>query len=292
MKHLQLIFVFLAFIFAATQVTFGARGRPTLNSARTSFVADDGQLLRGPATGTEYGGNMSWTNVPYFESRGCNMVHLYAEDFVSSYAPGTMAQYVDQVVAMTRTNGMYLIITIANSWANGSYSLSFATNFWNFYAPRYANETHVIYEIHNEPVAWGPPYSSSSANPPGALNMEEACYRIIRAKAPNTPVLLFTYSVLSGSGGASAALTDIQAFNADVLGNANAVWRNEAVAFHGYAGDAAASAAASQLISAGYPCFQTEFIGGTGARTSVRSTSMELSTGNASGFPGQPFSST
>ena len=33
----------------------GARGRPTLNAARTSFVADNGQLLRGPAVGTEYG---------------------------------------------------------------------------------------------------------------------------------------------------------------------------------------------------------------------------------------------
>ena len=133
-------------------------------------------------------------------SQGCNAVHLYAEDFVSGYAAGSMSNEVDQLVAMTRTNGMYLIITIANSWANGSNSLSFATNFWRFYSARYANETHVLFEIHNEPVAWGPPYSATNANPPGALNMEEACYKIIRANAPNTPVLLFTYAVLGDAG--------------------------------------------------------------------------------------------
>jgi endoglucanase len=189
------------------------RGRPHLNAARTSFVADNGQLLRGASIGTEYGGGPSVSDIQYSVSRGCNAIHLYTEDFVSGYAPGSMSNYVDQVVAMTRTNGLYLVMTIANSWANGSNSLSFATNFWKFYAPRYANETHVLYEIHNEPVAWGPPYSSPTANPPDALNMEEACYKIIRASAPNTPVLLFSYSVLGGSGGASAALTDIQAFN-------------------------------------------------------------------------------
>ena len=80
--------------------------------------------------------------------------------------------------------------------------------------------------------------------------------------APNTPVLLFTYAVLGDSGGASAALTDIHAFNTNVFGNANAVWTNEAVGFHGYAGASAMSNAVSQIIAAGYPCFMTEFGGG------------------------------
>lgn len=191
------------------------RGRPHLNAARTSFVADNGQLLRGASAGTEYGGAPSVSDIQYSASRVCNAIRLYAENFVSGYAPGSVLNHVDQVVAMTWTNGMYLVMTITNSWANGSNSLNFATNFWSFYTPRYANETHVICEIHNEPVAWGAPYSSSGANPPGALNMEAACCRIIRAKAPNSHVLPFTYSVLGGSGGASTALPDIHAFNTD-----------------------------------------------------------------------------
>ena len=267
MRHFKFLSLAVIFIFATSEVALGARGRPHLSAARTSFVTDNDQLLRGPAFGTEYGNYTQLSDVQMVTNKGCNAIHLYAEDFVSGYAAGSMSNQVDQLVAMTRTNGLYLIMTIANSWANGSNSLSFATNFWKFYSARYADETHVLFEIHNEPVAWGPPYSAANATPPGALDMEEACYKIIRANAPNTPVLLFTYAVLGGSGGASSALTDIHAFNTNVFGNANAVWTNEAVAFHGYAGAAATSNAVSQLLAAGYPCFMTEFSGsiwGTG----------------------------
>ena len=79
--------------------------------------------------------------------------------------------------------------------------------------------------------------------------MEVAAYKTIRQYAPNTPVLLFTYAVLGDSGGASAALTDIHAFNTNVFGNANAVWTNEVVGFHGYAGAAAMSNAVSQITT-------------------------------------------
>ena len=88
-------------------------------------------------------------------------------------------------------------------------------------------------------------------HPPGAINMEAVAYKIIRTNAPNTPVLLFSYSVFGGTGGTSSALTDIQAFNANVFGNANAVWTNEAVAFHGYAGWQATATAVAGLINAG-----------------------------------------
>ena len=50
--------------------------------------------------------------------------------------------------------------------------------------------------------------------------MEIAAYKAIRANAPNTPVLLFTYAVFGGTGGANAAMTDIHAFNTTVFGNA------------------------------------------------------------------------
>ena len=97
--------------------------------------------------------------------------------------------------------------------------------------------------------------------------MEINAYKVIRQYAPNTPVLLFTYAVFSGTGGASAALTDIQAFNKTVFGSAKVSWTNEAVAFHGYAGWQATEAAAAALISSGYPGVMTEYLGtqwGTG----------------------------
>ena len=244
------------------------RSRPKLNAAHTTFVADDGQDLRGPYTSTEWTSATSSQNIANMKSLGFNAVHLYAESFDMNYpnagstAPGYSVANVDAIVAETRTNGLYLIITIGNGANNGNYNAAYITNFWNFYAPRYASETHVLYEIQNEPVAWGPPYSSASATPPGGLDMEIAAYNAIRAGAPNTPVLLFTYAVFGGTGGASAAMTDIHAFNTAVFGNANQVWTNEAVAFHGYNGWQGTSTAVSSLFASGYPCVMTEYGGG------------------------------
>jgi endoglucanase len=251
----------------------GQRGRPKLNAARTTFVGDNGQPLRGPFTSTEWTAATSYDQIAKMKALGFNAVHLYGESFDPSYptngstAPGYAASQIDSIVQSTRDLGLYLVITIGNGAANGNYNRAYITNFWNLYSARYANETHVLFEIQNEPVAWGPPYSSPTATPTGALDMEVAAYKAIRANAPDTPVLLFTYAVLGDSGGASAALTDIHAFNTNVFGNANAVWTNEAVAFHGYAGANAMSNAVSQIIAAGYPCFMTEFAGnvwGTG----------------------------
>ena len=252
---------------AEAQLTI-PRGRPHLNAARTTFVGDNGQDLRGPYTSTEWTSATSWQNIANMKSLGFNAVHLYAESFDMNYptngstAPGYSVANVDAIVAETRTNGLYLVITIGNGANNGNYNAAYITNFWKFYAPRYANETHVLFEIQNEPVAWGPPYSAANATPPGAINMEVAAYQVIRQYAPNTPVLLFTYAVFGGTGGASAALTDIHAFNTAVFSNANQVWTNEAVAFHGYNGWQGTSTAVSSLIGSGYPCMMTEYSGG------------------------------
>lgn len=247
----------------------GQRGRPKLNAARTTFVVDNGQPLRGPYTSTEWTGATTYDQIAKMKTLGFNAVHLYGESFDPSYptngstAPGYATSRIDSIVASTRDLGLYLVITIGNGAWNGQYNRAYITNFWNLYAARYANETHVMFEIQNEPVAWGPPYSAANATPPGALDMEVAAYKTIRANAPDTPVLLLTYAVLGDSGGASAALTDIHAFNTNVFGTANVVWTNEAVGFHGYAGANAMSNAVSQIIAAGYPCFMTEFGGGT-----------------------------
>lgn len=247
----------------------GQRGRPKFNPAHTTFVADNGQPLRGPYTSTEWTGATSYDQIANMKALGFNAVHLYGESFDPNYptngstAPGYAANDIDSIVQSTRDLGLYLVITIGNGAANGNYNRAYITNFWNLYSARYANETHVLFEVQNEPVAWGPPYSATNATPPGALDMEVAAYGAIRANAPDTPVLLFTYAVLGGTGGASAALTDIHAFNQTVFGNQNAVWTNIAVGFHGYAGPGDTAIAVSNILGAGYPCFMTEFGAGT-----------------------------
>ena len=242
------------------------RGRAKLNASRTTFVDDNGQLLRGPYESTEWTTAAPIGEIARIKELGCNTVHLYAESFDPAFpasgstAPGYAVAEVDKFVQMTRDLGLYLVITIGNGANNGNHNRQWAAGFWNYYAPRYKNETHVLYEIHNEPVAWGPPYVTGTT-PAGAMDMEVEAYNIIRQHAPATPVLLFTYAVFGEAGGTAAALTDIHEFNQRVFGNPNAVWANEAVGFHGYAGWKGTSQAVAGLLAAGYPCMMTEFIG-------------------------------
>ena len=172
------------------------RGRPVLNAAGTTFVADNGQLLRGPYTSSEWGSPAPYDEIAQMKDLGFNAVHLYGECFDKNYpnpgstAPGYAASRIDSVVQATRELGLYLVLTIGNGANNGDYNRRYILDFWDFYAQRYADETHVLFEIQNEPVAWGPPYSASNATPPGAIDMEAAAYKTIRSHAPDTPVLL------------------------------------------------------------------------------------------------------
>src|SRR5690242_6209364 len=174
-----------------------ARSRPHLNASGTTFVADNGNLLRGPILGSNLSQGTSVTNY------GCNALHYYAEWAGGGYAAGSLSNQVDAAVAMARTNGLYLILTIGGG---GISDTNFIYAFWNFYAGRYANETHVIYEIQNE-VNHNAPSSTS------VINVETNAYNIIRSKAPNTPVLFFSYVAMENG---SAVLQDINALGPGV----------------------------------------------------------------------------
>ena len=221
-----------------------ARGRPVINAAKTTFVSDNGNPLRGAIISTETGAVPSTADLQAIKNYGLNAVHCYAERSDYGYAAGAKFAALDTVVQRTRDNGLYLIITIGGGGVNAS----FVQNFWTFYAPRYANETHVLYEIQNEPAAGNPPYSGSSA----LMDMELGAYAIIRAHAPATPVLLMSYSSFQNGAG---ALQDIAALGPAID------WRNAAIAFHGYGdnGRAGTRACLLAVLAEGYPCFQTEF---------------------------------
>lgn len=244
------------------------RGRPQLNAERTTFVADNGELLRGPYTSTEWTSATSESEIANMKNLGFNAVHLYAECYDINYpaagstAPGYKADEVDKIVAATRELGLYLVITIGNGANNGKHNAKWIHDFWALYAARYADETHLLFEVQNEPVAWGPPYSNPNATPPGAVQMEVDVYQTIRAAAPDTPILLFSYAVLGGKEGGQAALRDIEVFNREVGGDPEEIWSNAAIGFHGYAGHKDTPIAVDELLAAGYPCVVTEYHGG------------------------------
>lgn len=233
------------------------RGRPTLDADGVTFVGDNGQLLRGPFASTEWGNPPPLSAIQEIKLSGANAIHLYGEVFDPNYAtgvpgsgtaPGYAVGRIDQMVQMTRDEGLYLVLTIGNGGNNGSFNYDYVIDFWSFYAPRYANEAHVIYEVQNEPHAWSAPY------PQAALTMEADAYALIRSLAPDTPILLFSFAVL-GSG--PDAVSDINWVSAA----ASVDWSNAGVAIHGYAGYEATAASAEYILNAGYPVFMTEFAG-------------------------------
>lgn len=218
-----------------------ARGRPYINTANTTFVADNGRLIRGAIYSSETGNVPSLASVQAIKNHGLNAIHLYAERSDYGYAAGAKAAAVDSLVQMTRDNGLYLVITIGGGGVNAT----FIQSFWNFYAPRYKNETHVLYEIQNEPVVNAPVSAA-------VITMEKNAYNTIRSHAPDTPVLLMSYTIFQNSAG---VLADMTALGSTVN------WNNAAIAFHGYGagGPGGTRNCLVAVLNAGYPCFQTEF---------------------------------
>lgn len=240
---LLLVCAALSFLCAATRAE-AARGRPYVNAAQTTFVADNGNLLRGAIISTETGSSPSVAQLEGMKAVGLNAVHCYAERRDYGYSAGARVAAVDLAVQRTRDAGLYLVITIGG----GGFDANFNSAFWSFYAPRYAHETHVLYEIQNEPAAGSPPYSGNAA----LMQMQLTCYDIIRAAAPDTPVMFMSYSSFENGPG---VLQDIAALGSSVD------WSKACIAFHGYGerGPAAIRQCLETVLAAGYPCFQTEF---------------------------------
>ncbi|MBN2413732.1 carbohydrate-binding protein [candidate division KSB1 bacterium] len=206
-------------IFNKHETTFVNKTRGRVTILNGTVVTDRGTLLRGCRVSTDFDEQLPpRSSVTAIKQSGLNTIHLYAESFVE-HVPGELHVLVDSLVSWTGQDSLYLVLTIGCMDQNGDYNYDFAMGFWNYYAPRYAEKTHVLYEIHNEPFAWSPPYPDST------LKMERDVYSLIRCYAPDTHVLLFSYACPTNSEG---IFQDIQN-----LGN-EIDWTNCSIATHGY----------------------------------------------------------
>ena len=214
---------------------FAARGRPHLDTSLgfNMLLSDNDTLLRGVSLSWD-GGDPYGTLAKKMPSQaslnalaeeyGLNTVHLYLEgDSTGNTNPiGYNAADCDILVQRCANAGLYLIITIGCNGENGTMDLAWSLDFWNFYAPRYANDTHVIYEAHNEPVAYTPGHWTAED-----WDNQVVLYNAIRAAAPNTFILLGSF--MSFSGG--SAIT-----GADNLASQGVDWSNAGFSYHGYTG--------------------------------------------------------
>jgi MYXO-CTERM domain-containing protein len=196
---------------------FATRGRPKI--ANNTIVTDTGSLIRGARVSLDiWDETPTQTDVDTMKnSRGLNAFHIYAEYPGANKAAGYNVTKVDKVVDMADKSDLYVVLTIGSGGANGSFTGSYVTAFWAFYAPRYKDRTHVIYEVVNEPQAWSAPYNSNT------LAMEKAGFTQIRGLAPDTHIMMMSYSQPNNWTQAASECA--------ALGIS---WDNASVAFHTY----------------------------------------------------------
>ena len=193
------------------------RGRVKI--ANNTVVTDRDTLIRGGRVSLDI-----WDETPsqsdvdtMKNNRGLNAFHIYAEYAGSNRSPGYNVDKVDHVVDMADDNDLYVVLTIGCGGDNGSFNQNFVTGFWDFYAPRYKDRTHVVYELMNEPQAWSAPYNNST------LSMEKNGYEQIRGLAPDTHIMMMSYSQPNNW---DAAANECEGLGID--------WSNASVAFHTY----------------------------------------------------------
>jgi MYXO-CTERM domain-containing protein len=207
----------LGILLAFSTTASATRGR--VKVANNTIVTDRGTLIRGARVSLDI-----WDETPsqadidtMKNSRGLNAFHIYAEYPGGGKSGGYNAAKVDKVVDLADTNDLYVVLTIGSGGGNGSFNQSFVTSFWNFYAPRYKDRTHVVYEVCNEPQAWSAPYNSAT------LAMEKNAYTQIRGLAPDTHIMMMSYSQPNNWTQAAAECA-----------NLGVTWDNASVAFHTY----------------------------------------------------------
>ncbi|MEQ9052079.1 MAG: T9SS type A sorting domain-containing protein [Marinoscillum sp.] len=230
---------------------FADRGRPHISSELgfNRLLTDNNTPLRGVSLSWDGGDNATHTGAAVMPTQsqlnalstvyGLNSLHVYLEMNcpigAHNHAVGQNAAICDQLVDMTAQANLYLIITIGCGNNNGQIaSMAWAQQFWNFYAPRYKDRTHVIYETHNEPGPYNPAAWSTSD-----WENQVVLYNTIRSNAPDTHIM--TCSFMSFNSGREAL---------DGIGYMR--WRgvdfsNASVAFHGYETMASVDACISEF---------------------------------------------
>ena len=177
------------------QAAVAARGRPRLLPNRT-ILTDSGVPLRGPAWSKCFlrGGNrnnVTETDIAAlmkFEQTPFNALHVY-HDAPGCSTGGIELDEVDAIVSWAGTHGVYIVLVAAgDTWAN-QWSL-----WWPILAPRYADQTHVVYEMINEPHEFNT-HDMSAWN--ASASQMAAAYADIKKAAPETLVLLPTIAALN-----------------------------------------------------------------------------------------------
>ena len=227
---------------------------------RGTVLSDQGTLLRGPFiklwNRTIYPVNSSapalyqpayWQ--PYKDA-GFNNVRIvvaWGSQYPNFNATTTL-QALDELVAVFAGLDMYVTICGSANDYNWFHKADLQAQ-WAAIAPRYKDNTHVMYEVQNEPMGSPNGFFSNVSPPKGsALDLVDI-YHSMRAAAPDTIIAMWGFSCLGDSY--NDALWAIQAHDPQK----NISYDKTAVAFHYYPPTLPAYVASLQNK---YPVWMTE----------------------------------
>ena len=243
MRKTYIVLIFLSIFLIARNSHAATRGRVVVKNG--TVLTDTGTLLRGHSMQINGTGDAKTNYVMNYDSwvqtknLGFNFVRLNVK--LSNTTPAmTIEQQIpkiDQAVAWARELGLYVMIE--SSVAPGTYNLSELKTFWNAVAGRYKDETHVFYEMINEPVSW---YPSSYTN----QNIADlkSVYDIMRSAAPNTHIVLWTFPRLNDGPTTVSVVQKMTGID----------YTKTSVGFHWYN----VSETAVKYLKAAYPVLMTE----------------------------------
>ena len=231
------------------------RGRPRILDG--TVVTDIGSRIRGASYIAYYNcannDPASWSLASLAEwgpAYGLNAVRVFVPPRTQHCAGGAdAAPLIDRLVRETAKDGLYIIL-VPGGDGDGSTLAPELQAFWEFYAPRYKDHTHVIYEIKNEPE-YAPGY------PPDVIRMEIDLWNTIRSLAPDSMILAWSPGAFIGHD--SSILRDLSR-------GVGVDYSNTAVAVHDYCYRDVSSGCVddmggtvSTVRRAGYPLIVTEF---------------------------------
>lgn len=161
------------------------RRRPIIDNG--TLMTANGYILRGCGgfgirdRGTIANDPEMWKLV---RSRRFNFVRLDVK--VGARTVSEQLPIVDRAVQLAAENNMYIMILTSEK--PGSYNREKLLEFWGKAAARYADKTHVFYELTNEPTMGGPSWGSVSQFTSQVVKDLQSVYNVMRRDAPNTPI--------------------------------------------------------------------------------------------------------
>lgn len=252
--HLSIIFCLSAtlffgmVIFNFSSAEAAERGRVRVQNG--SVYTDRGTMIRGSTMAVLYGiGNAK--NQSYWQylnkTLKLNAVRLGVKTGQIGRNVRQQLETIDHMVASAGKNNMYVMIN--NSIQPGSYNLSQLREFWSVVAPRYANRTHVFYEMTNEPVNGGPVWGNAAQYTEKVRSELKSIYDIMRRGAPNTHIVMFT----------APNLFPNCATYAEMISKVKGIdWKKTSVGFHHYQGTQRFGETNLRCLRQKYPLIMTE----------------------------------